>query len=313
MLLDKVSFMPNTAFPSTATMVFCIGAQKAGTTWLYDALRRSEQVHFSRNKELHYFDVIAGKAQQVFDMRVQATEILAKRLIPQLGKHNRVNLAQLRDLTDLLDIYTGEPGDHSAYLQYLLEHYKNQPVVCDITPAYAILDGEMFTQMGQIGSAKFIFILRDPIDRMWSQIRMAVKTASPSPTSFQGACIARAQQLIETGRLAKIERADYRRTITELEAAIPPARIKYLFYEDMFNPASMNSLCSFLQIEPIATDPENHSNPGAVAAMPADIRAGFCDAFSAQYAFIHDRFGGMVPDKWAPEFQPDLTLNRSAG
>jgi hypothetical protein len=312
MLLDTVPFMPNPAFPPTAKMVFCIGAQKAGTTWLYDALRRSDQVHFSRNKELHYFDVIAGKAQQVFDMRVQATSILAKRLIPQLGKRNRANLRQLRDLADLLEIYTSDAGDHSAYLDYLLEGYKNQPVVCDITPAYAILDRETFAQMGQIGSAKFIFILRDPIDRMWSQIRMAIKATPPPDTSFQEACIARSRQLIDTGRLPKIERADYRRTMTELEAAVPPERIKYIFYEDMFRPASMNDLCDFLRIEPIAVDPETHSNRGATATMPADIRAGFCDAFSPQYALIHERFRGRVPDGWAAEFQPVVDVNRSA-
>lgn len=304
--------MPNPAFPSTATMVFCIGAQKAGTTWLYDALRRSDQVHFSRNKELHYFDVIAGKAQQVFDMRVQATSILAKRLTPQLGKRNCENLRQLRDLTDLLEIYTSEAGDHSAYLNYLLEGYENHPVVCDITPAYAILDREIFAQMGQIGSAKFIFILRDPVARMWSQIRMATKAALPPPVSFQDACIARAQQLIKTGRLPKIERADYQRTITELEAAIPTERIKYLFYEDMFNPASMNNLCNFLKIEPIETDPETHSNLGISASMPDNIRADFCDAFSPQYAFIHDRFSGQVPDSWAAELQPSTSVSKTA-
>lgn len=47
-------------------------AQKAGTTWLHDALRQSREVHFSRNKELHYFDVIAGKANQVLALRNSA-------------------------------------------------------------------------------------------------------------------------------------------------------------------------------------------------------------------------------------------------
>ncbi|SFS85884.1 Sulfotransferase family protein [Sulfitobacter marinus] len=303
--------MPNPAFPSTATMVFCIGAQKAGTTWLYDALRCSDQIHFSRNKELHYFDVIAGKGQQMLDMRVQAATIIAKRLIPQLGNRNCANLRQLRDLTDLLGIYTCEPNDHSAYLEYLLEHYKDQQVVCDITPAYAILDRETFAQMGQIGSAKFIFILRDPVTRMWSQIRMAIKAASPPATSFQDACIARAQHLIQSGRLPKIERADYKRTIVELEEAIPPDRIKYVFYEDMFNPASMNSLCGFLGIGPIEIEPQNHSNIGTSAAMPAEIRADFCNAFATQYDYIHGRFGGMVPDSWAAECRPDTSVNRT--
>jgi hypothetical protein len=293
-------------------MVFCIGAQKAGTTWLYDALRLSHQVHFSRNKELHYFDVIAGKAKQVFDMRVRAAEILAKRLIPQIGIRNRPNLKQLRDLTELLEIYAYSHGDHSGYLNYLLRDYEDQAVICDITPAYAILDRDGFAQMAQIGSAKFIFILRDPIDRMWSQIRMAIKTTSPPPISFQDACVARAGHLIKSGSLLNIERADYRRTISELEAAVPQSRIKYLFYEDMFKPATTNALCDFLGIQPIAVDPDNHSNLGAMATMPAGIHAGFSEAFKAQYAFVHKRFGGLVPAQWNSGFQANSDLPGSA-
>jgi hypothetical protein len=304
--------MTDHPFPSNATMVFCIGAQKAGTTWLYDALRLSHQVHFSRNKELHYFDVIAGKAKQVFDMRVRAAEILAKRLIPQIGIRNRPNLKQLRDLTELLEIYAYSHGDHSGYLNYLLRDYEDQAVICDITPAYAILDRDGFAQMAQIGSAKFIFILRDPIDRMWSQIRMAIKTTSPPPISFQDACVARAGHLIKSGRLPNIERADYRRTITELEAAVPQSRIKYLFYEDMFRPATMNALCDFLGIQPIAVDPDNHSNLGAMATMPAGIHAGFSEAFKAQYTFVHKRFGGLVPAQWNSGFQANSDLPGSA-
>jgi len=255
-------------------------------------------VHFSRNKELHYFDVITGKAKQVFDIRIRAAQTLAQRLVPQLGHHNLQNLRHLRNLTDLLAIYTSEPGDHTSYLNYLLEDYQNQPVICDITPAYAILDRDVFSQMGQIGRAKFIFILRDPIDRMWSQIRMAIKTKNPDGKLYQDACIARAHQLIETNRLGNIERADYRRTITQLEAVIPKDRIKYLFYERLFQPSTMNEICAFLGIARLPTNPERYSNLGTSAPLPDDIQTAFRSAFAPQYAFIQNRFGGIVPDQW---------------
>lgn len=290
--------MHENRFPQNARMVFCIGAQKAGTTWLFDTLRQSQQVHFSRNKELHYFDVIAGKAKQVFDIRVRAVSTLAQRLVPQLGPRNLQNLRQLRDLTDLLAIYTCERGDHSSYLDYLLENYQNQPVICDITPAYAVLDQGIFKEMGQIGSAKFIFILRDPIDRMWSQIRMAIKTENPEDQTFQDACIARANRLIESGRLGNIERADYLGTITQLEAAIPQDRIQYLFYETLFQPTTMNGLCTFLGIDRLPVDPGNRSNLGTPTPLPPDIRAAFRAALAPQYAFIRDRFGTSVPAEW---------------
>lgn len=298
--------MTRPVFPENARMVFCIGAQKAGTTWLYDALRQSPNVHFSRNKELHYFDVISGKAKQVMDLRIGAVQTLANRLVSDLGPRNGHNLQLLHDLTALLKIYTGQPENHDAYLSYLLEQYSDESIVCDITPAYAVLDRKMFEQMARIGTAQFVFILRDPIDRMWSQIRMAVKTGNTSPSRFQGDCEARAWQLVDNGRLPKIERADYQRTIIELEAAVPADRIQYMFYETLFQTHTMAKLCGFLGIPPITTEPEKRSNPGTSAALPDTLRSAFHKAFSPQYAFIHRRFGPAVPDSWAQELSaPD--------
>lgn len=34
----------------------CIGAQKAGTTWLHENLKKHPQIHLPKRKELHYFD-----------------------------------------------------------------------------------------------------------------------------------------------------------------------------------------------------------------------------------------------------------------
>lgn len=295
-------------FPENARMVFCIGAQKAGTTWLYDALRKSPQVHFSRNKELHYFDVASGRAQQVLDLRVRAAQNLSKRLVAETGPRNRANVKLLQDLTSLLSIYTGDAGDHGPYLAYLLESYQNQKVICDITPAYAILDRATFGEMGRIGSAKFMFILRDPIDRMWSQIRMAVKMANTLPENFQEVCETRARQLIDSNRLAKIERADYQRTITELEAAIPADQIQYLFYETLFQTDTMANICRFLDIPPITIAPETLSNLGITAVLPDDLRRAFHEAFAPQYDFIGDRFGANVPARWAGPITTDISV-----
>ena len=40
----------------TNTLLLCIGAQKAGTTWLADYLRDHPEVHLPPVKEVHFFD-----------------------------------------------------------------------------------------------------------------------------------------------------------------------------------------------------------------------------------------------------------------
>src|SRR5262245_13183400 len=42
-----------------------IGAQKAGTTWLYEQLRRHPDVWLPPEKELHYFDRKRGAGQSL--------------------------------------------------------------------------------------------------------------------------------------------------------------------------------------------------------------------------------------------------------
>lgn len=291
----------NTRFPDAATMVFCIGAQKAGTTWLYEALRTSTQVHFCRNKELHYFDVIAGRADMAIANRVKMVSHLAAKLTPAPGPGNAKTLDQLREVTDLLTIYTGAPGDHGPYLRYLLRGYQDQPVVCDITPAYAILDSADFKEMATIGQAKFLFLMRDPVDRMWSQIRMSVAVEHPDlpkGEAFDAACVERAWVLMRANRLSRIERANYRHTIEMLEAAVPGERIKYVFYDTLFAPETLDDICAFLGIAPIVADGSARRNAGRHAEIPNDIRHGFERAFARQYAFVHARFGDSVPAPW---------------
>jgi len=75
-------------------------------------------------------------------------------------------------------------------------------------------------------------------------------------------------------------------------------RIKYLFYERLFQPSTMNEICAFLGISRLPTNPERYSNLGTSAPLPDDIRTAFRSAFAPQYAFIQNCFGGMVPDQW---------------
>lgn len=297
-------------FPENARMIYCIGAQKAGTTWLFHALSHSDDIHFSPNKELHYFDVISGKAQQVLDLRVSAARALAQRLIATTGPQNKVALKQLHEITSLLSIYTGERKDHRAYLSYLLEGYKGQKRVCDITPAYAILNHEVFHEMGQIGEAQFLFILRDPVARLWSQIRMAISVSGVVGAEFQHACEARARLLLQTDRIPKIERSDYERTITELDSAIPKHRIRYLFYEHLFQQDTMMSLCGFLGIRPLPILPQQRRNAGKTACLPDDLRAAFRSALDPQYRFIGKRFGKDVPAAWGRKYDAQTGATR---
>ena len=61
-------------------MLFCIGAQKAGTSWLYTLLATHPECHLPV-KEVHYFDTVvdAKRAGAVFKRRnAKAEKVIAR-------------------------------------------------------------------------------------------------------------------------------------------------------------------------------------------------------------------------------------------
>lgn len=306
------SFVKDKQFPDDVQMLFCIGAQKAGTTWLFHLLRQSKHIHFTKNKELHYFDVIYGKANQLHEARINAVKMLAHKLGNEIGAYNDNHLDALIDLSQLLRIYSNHDGDHQAYVSYLLNDHSDQDVIADITPAYAILDRAGFTEMGRIGCAKFIFILRDPVDRMWSQIRMAVGSQHRQVESFQQACAQRARHLIAINRLANIERGNYQRTIEELESAIPLDRIKYIFYENLFSDNTIFDICEFIGVPALFAQFETRQNVGIEAVLPEDLRLEFKRALQPQYTYCREKFGATLPPSWRKALEPCLSFKSDA-
>ena len=65
------------------------------------------------------------------------------------------------------------------YLAFLLKDSDSKPVIGDITPSYATLSRNEFARMSQLSqNSRFLYLMRDPIDRLWSEIRMSgLKTA----------------------------------------------------------------------------------------------------------------------------------------
>ncbi len=99
-----------------------IGAQKAGTTWLWENLRRHPEIFVPDKKELHYFD-------NKFD---QSLRYYTRRFEEARGR-----------------------------------------IKGEITPAYGILPRERIGFIRAImPRLRLIFLMRDPVERAWSQAVM---------------------------------------------------------------------------------------------------------------------------------------------
>jgi acetyl esterase/lipase len=291
--------------PEGATIVYGVGAQKAGTSWLFDCLGQSRDCHTVPTKELHYFDALyaPSEASHLAGRLDQLRRTVAS-LTDDVDPENRARLRRIRTLTDRLSIHATTPGDHGPYVDYMLTGYRDQKIICDFTPSYCVLDADGFAEMNSIGAAKFIYVLRDPVARIWSQIRMAVgaKHRGLGDAEYEAKCAAHARDLHANRDLATIPRADYARTMAALEDAVPRDRIHYVFYEDLFAQNSVDAICDFLGIAPVPVPVDKKVNQGRAGSMPEDVAALLTAGLEPQYTAAFARFGDAVPAAWRARF-----------
>ncbi len=124
--------------------VLGVGAQKAGTTWLFDYLSKRGDIFMPR-KEMHYFNIKHKSDRK---------------------RHPSPDFAA-----------DGSPATAGKYRSYR-EYYRTRvPEECnhfgEITPAYAILNKAKYRHIRTLfANIRIIFIMRDPVDRFLSQVRM---------------------------------------------------------------------------------------------------------------------------------------------
>jgi hypothetical protein len=138
----------------------CVGAQKAGTSWLYHQLTVHPDFWMPPIKEVHYFDTLSR----------------VKRSNPPRCTDERDQwfLARLVELSALPYI------DLGTYSQLFTP--KAALFSGDITPGYSTLNDELIeTVVRHFPNLKVIFLARDPVDRAWSQLSMRVRLANIAP------------------------------------------------------------------------------------------------------------------------------------
>ena len=131
----------------------CIGAHKAGTTWLYQQLDSHPDFWMPPVKELHYFD--------------------------QLSRVQRAAPPRCRDERDLRFLESIKNLSAEPYIN--LDHYarlfepKASLLSGDISPNYSTLSDEVIRRVvGYFPNLKVIFLARDPVERVWSHLSMEV-------------------------------------------------------------------------------------------------------------------------------------------
>ncbi|WP_081718424.1 sulfotransferase [Lutibaculum baratangense] len=283
----------------------CIGAQKSGTTWLYEALSAHPDVGLSPIKELHYFDEkyigeghfklrLSTFSQQIMKYITEAEISLGSR------QPYRDRFSPVPQETIALSKFFGIHDD-ASYKRYVTSFARGKRVCGDITPEYALLPPRGFQNIVRIfPGAKIIFMMRDPIGRFWSQIRMEAKRSGKRADQI-------ANNRLDQSRGVIPARSNYKRTILNIDkAGLENERVMYVFYEDFFrngvSPSSFANLTGFLGInhfsEQLREDlSARHVHKGESEEIPESLVPRLYELMLPIYEFCRGRFGAL-PEEW---------------
>jgi hypothetical protein len=216
----------------------CIGAQKAGTTWLDRNLRRHPRLWLPPVKELQYFSELYLPATRKWTTR-HRVETATRILTRYIGKTPADEWDDAH-ISRLCDIASGFVSDE--WYGRIFAGAADGKICGEITPDYSTIPEDGIRHIARLSpSVKIIFLMRDPIERSWSHIRM----------------MAKARRITDVGELEamarsleQFRRADYTSLIRNWTSIIPRERFHTAFADDIAEAPHqvLEALCGFLGI-----------------------------------------------------------------
>ena len=272
---------------NTGPDFICIGAEKAGTTWLYDNIRHHPDVWLPPPpfKELHYFDD-----------RVPHKDLL------HLGRFHHGSM--VRRYSPLLRSPRYETfrwlwkfnHNHSDSMHWYRSLFiKENKVTGDITPLYSTLDerGVEYARKVVGDQCKVFIILRDPVSRLWSSIKMLYRFRKMDITQEDTSSI-----LSEIQKPYMALKSDYSRMVETWRAYFADDMFGIYFYDDLVadNTAFLGQICQFIGLQDSGwtpPHPDRRSNKDKKQiTMPAVIKSAVSRHYLPELEKLSSMIGG---------------------
>lgn len=282
----------------------CIGAQKAGTTWLHDVLSQHPDIWLPPIKELHFFDELDRNVKTGIWSRLRDDHWMNK-------------FWRYRVKSVLYNCYKSKKIDHLGwYLKYFLRNrnvrnyqalfadkYTQGKLCGEITPDYAVLSSETIKMVQQCNpDMKIIFLLRDPVDRALSHLKMVFfkHTMFDQPKrAFEELDQEQVLNFLEDAKAYGL----YTETIDRWQHFFKQENVFIGFYDELKkDPTSLyKRICSFLNIDQKHMPDELNkvSNRGASNKIPEEINERLRDMFKSEIEQLSLRFSdSKYPESW---------------
>lgn len=255
-------------------------------------------------KETHYWDTATPEARAAqiaqFEAQLSAFEVERADAEAELkGWKVRNMTRRIEDMTRLIAML--RDGSQAAYLRYLTAHADDQTrLIGDICPSYGLLDETEFARMAAVGGeARFLYLVREPVARLWSAVRMQAERQATADEDVEEKANNTLWRVIHRGAEAHLTaRGDYAATVARLRAAVPEARLKVMYMEELVTDAGYGALCAWLGLPMAAAPVAEKVHAGRSMPMRPHLAQEAAELLSPQYAFAAAEIGPL-PEAWA--------------
>lgn len=277
------------------TLLLCVGATKAGTSWLYQHLRSHPDCHLRAIKELSYFTTVeTGAYGRQIRLHSRVADRLAASGVARPGR----GAARARDVAAWLQVLRRRVEDVPAYLSYLTDGIGARRLVGDVTPAYALLPEARLRQMAAMTSdVRFLYLLRDPLARLWSHVRMLAVRAAQEASEVPARARAILARVLAGEETAVATRGDYAGVIGRLTAAVPSGKLAVMVQDEVMTPPGLARLWAFLGIGAGNAQFDLRVHRGVDVPLESDQAAAARVWLQPQYDFVEAMFG-RLPQGW---------------
>ena len=282
------------------TLMFGVGATKAGTSWLHRYLCDHPECALPNIKELHYFDRANDKHREKELIRLETVraDLMAKSLLAGKFKADKLN-RRIDEIEDWIPVMQNTSSDVSDYGKFLMRDATPQTkLVGDITPAYGLMDEPTLIRMRDMApDTRFIMLLRDPLDRLWSNLRMMAGWRVKDGEELGAKANHLFTRLLKGEENGVAKRSDYAGMLTRLQNVVPRDRIFVGFYESLFTQTCVDKICTFLGLSPRVGEFDRVIH----ASQPADVdpsrAADVREMLIPHYDYVQQLIGDM-PARW---------------
>lgn len=271
-----------------------LGAQKTGTAWLFDFFKRHPNCAAPPLKELHFFNSgVNGTMKKRLEHSKRRLQETSAKLNDDQGKRR----SQFLESASVLE---QNPERSAADFEQLMLSLAGPDTkfVGEFTPANGIIKRVRLEAIAQLSCRpKFLLLLRDPIDRMWSQLRMMAAKRADSPQEAKKIAEDLLDDFVSERSHSIAQRYRYDAMLRRITNVIPADQRHLRYYEGFYTPRGIEEFCHFLDIPPLLDQLDKRPHLGAAIPLSETNRRRLFEKLHPQY-LAAERHLGPLPARW---------------